>query len=143
MVAFLEKMTQCFDHKYIAGENSADPRVGTYYNPAQLPKLRKVKEYVAEFAPFVEAHKNMPYRSQTVAYRILRRYLEYLCGLAEILSIRCLGADREARERNEKFLQEFGRYELELERYYDQCIFGKAMQWRVLKEEESAVILAV
>jgi len=143
VVAFLEKMTQCFDHKYIAGENSADPRVGTYYNPAQLPKLRKVKEYVAEFAPFVEAHKNMPYRSQTVAYRILRRYLEYLCGLAEILSIRCLGADREARERNEKFLQEFGRYELELERYYDQCIFGKAMQWRVLKEEESAVILAV
>ena len=47
-------------------------------------KLRAVKGIVDEFAPFVEAHKNMPMRAQTVAY-----------GLAALIAImRYLGVDK-------------------------------------------------
>ena len=91
----------------------------------------------------VEAHKNMPMRSQTVAYRILRRYLEYVCGIADIFTLKCLGAGKEAKELNKKFLVDFGKYEIELERYFDICIYGKAMEWRILRKDEEPVNLGV
>jgi hypothetical protein len=126
VVAFYEKMGQCFDHKFLAGERSADEAVGEYYNPAVEPELRKVKALAEAFAPFVEAHKNMPMRAQTVAYRVLRRYLEYVCGLADIAALRALGKGKEARERFHEFLDDFGKYELEMERYYDHCLMVMA-----------------
>ena len=143
VVAFLEKMTECFDHKYFAAENSADEKVGKYYNPAMAEKLRAAKKAIAEFAPFVEAHKNMPKRAQTVSYRILRRYLEYLMGLADIAILRSMGAGKEARELYNKFMLDFGKFEIELERYFDICIFGKAIEWRFLKKDEEPVNLGV
>ena len=143
VLAFFEKMTECFDHKYLAGERSANEAVGKYYNPAMAENFRRVKGIVDEFAPFVEAHKNMSMRSQTVAYRILRRYLEYVCGMADILTLRCLGAGKEAKELYRKFLVDFGKYEIEMERYFDICIFGKAIEWRILKREEEPINLGV
>ena len=136
-------MTECFDHKYLAGERSADKNVGQYYNPAMAEGFRKAKKLIAEFAPFVEAHKNQPARVQTVSYRILRRYLEYLCGLADVCTLKCLGAGKEAKELYKKFLLDFGKYEFELERYFDICIFGKAMEWRILRKEKEPINLGV
>ena len=143
VVAFFEKMGECFDHKYLAGEKSANEAVGKYYNPAIAEKLRGVKGAVAEFAPFVEEHKNMPMRVQTVSYRMLRRYLQYATGLSEIVVLRTLGAGKEARELYNKFILDFGKYEIELERYFDICIFGKAVEWRLLKRDEEPVNLGV
>ena len=143
VVAFYEQMHECFDHKFIAGERSANAAVGQYYNPAVAEQLRRVKGIVNEFAPFVEAHKNMPIRVQTVAYRILRRYLEYACGLADILIVKAFGAGKEAKELYRRFLVDFGKYELEMERYFDICIFGQALETRILKREEDSVNLGV
>ena len=139
VVAFFEKMGQCFDHKYLAGERSADKKVGQYYNPAMAEKLRAVKGIVEEFTPFVQAHKNMPLRAQTVSYRILNRYLEYVCGLSEVLILKSLGAGKEAKELFTKFLSDFGKYELEMERWYDQFNLGNAYYKRVLKKEGERV----
>ncbi len=143
VVAFLEKLADCFDHKYLAGENSANESIGKYYNPARAEKLREIKKIIAEFKPFVEAHKNMPKRPQTVSYRILWRYLEYAEGLAQIATLKCLGAGKEAKELYKKFIEDFGRYELEIERYFDICIFGKAVEWRLLKKDDEPVNLGV
>ena len=136
VVAFYEKMGECFNHKYLAGENSANEKIGKYYNPAMLEGFRRVKDVVAEFAPFVEAHKNMPKRPQTVAYRILRRYLEYVCGVADFLSLRCLGAGKEARERFYRFADDFGKYEIEMERWYDQYNMLKSFSGSLLSKDE-------
>ncbi len=143
VVAFLEKLSECFDHKFLAGERSANEAVGKYYNPAMGEKLRRVPEITAEFAPFVEAHKNMPMRAQTVAYRLLRRYLKYAEGISKFITIRSFGAGKEAKALYKQFLVDFGKYEVEIERYFDICIFGKAMEWRILKKEEDPVNLGI
>ena len=74
VVAFFERIQECMDHKFFAGEKSLNKEVGAYYNPPMAEKLRKVPEIVEEFRPFVEAHKNMPYRAQTVSYRLLNYF---------------------------------------------------------------------
>ena len=143
VLSFLSRLGECFDHKYLAGERSADLKVGKYYNPAMAEKLRRVAALVDEFAPFVEAHKNMPMRAQTVAYRLLRYYLEYVKGIAEFLILRCYGAGKEAKAKYNDFLVSFGANEIAIEKYFDICIFGKAMEWRILKKEEDPVNLGI
>ena len=75
----------------------------------------------------------MPLRSQTVLYRVLRRYLEYLEGLAYPLTLKCMGLHTEAAEAFNEFITEYGKYELEMEALFDHghaarayiyCIFG-------------------
>ena len=106
-------------------------------------KLRKVPEIVEEFRPFVEAHKNMPYRAQTVSYRLLNYFLEYALGYSKFMVIKSLGAAKEAKEMCFKFMEDFGRHEVAIERYYDQKNFGAAMNWRILKSNEEPMNLGI
>ena len=116
---FLEKMDTLFDAQYMWGRKSANLEVGRYYNPAMADSLRKVHEELDAFEPFVQAHKNMPMRVQTVSMRLLWRFLEYAHGVANVFTLKCFGAGKEALDEFNKFLKEFGKYEIELERYYD------------------------
>ncbi len=143
VVGFMRRLEECFDHKYLAGERSANEEIGKYYNPAMAEGFRRVPSIVKEFSELVEKNKNMPMRAQTVSYRLLRRYLEYIEGMAEILTLKCLGAGKEAKERYLEFLQRFGRYEIEIERCFDIVILGKAMEWRILKKDNEPVNLGI
>ena len=127
VVEFFKKLGKLADFRYLNGKLSVDYTKSKYYNPDFAAEARKIPALVDEFAPFVEAHKNMPKRAQTVAYRILARYLEFCKGLSKVLALRADGLGAEAREENSKFLIEFGKYELELERYYDQFLFGYSL----------------
>ena len=140
---FMRKLIGLMDHKFFAGEATANANVGAYYNPAMGEKLRHVPEVIAEFRPFVEAHKNMPYRAQTVAYRLLSYFLEYAEGFAAFMTVKSFGAAKEAKDMCFKFLDEFGKHELAIERYYDQRNFGAAMDWRVLKSKEEPINLGI
>ena len=102
-----------------------------------VEKLRQVKGIAEEFAPFVEAHKNMPLRAQTVAYRLLRRYLEYVSGISEVFILKSLGAGKEAKALYDQFIKEFGKYEQEMERYFDIHNMGNAMYKRILNKNET------
>ena len=95
---------------------------------------RQVPSLIEEFRPFAEAHKNMPMRAQTVAYKLLRYYLEYCEKLAPILTLKCFGAGKEAVAAYEKFLDDFGRHEVEIERWYDQHMCGTAFTHKVLQK---------
>ena len=83
-------------------------------------KFRSVKGICDALRPFVEAHKNMPLRSQTVMYRVLRRYLDYCTGLAYPLTLKCVGLGREACIAFDEFITDFGKYELEMDALFDQ-----------------------
>ena len=84
-----------------------------------LKLLTENSEIAEEYRPFVEAHKNMPYRAQTVSYRILARYLELLKGIAPALALKAEGKEHAALEEFTRFADDFGKYELEMERNYD------------------------
>ena len=109
------------------GSGSKDITKGKYYNPDVVEGLNRIPSIVDEFEPFVLAHKNMPTRVQTVMYRVLRRYLEYLKLLSPILAMKAEGKELEAKEKFQEFKNYFGKYELEMERFYDNYMLIQAL----------------
>ncbi len=136
VIKFFEDLGEVIDHEHWAGEKTTNPAYGNYFNPELGVKLRKVKEIVEGFHPFVEAHKNMPKRPQTVAYRLLWRYFDYVTMLSEVVLLKSFGAAVEARRKFEEFKKEFGKYELEIERYHEQVTLHKGFDWRILKKDD-------
>ena len=133
-IAFFEKLGKLCNYSYLAGELSANEQIGKFYNPAMADGYRKVPALVAEFAPFLEAHKNMPMRAQTVAFKLLRRYAEYCDKLSPILVLKCYGAGKEAADAYLRFLDDFGKYEIDMERCFDQHMCSTAFLLRVFQK---------
>ena len=136
VAAFFEKLGKVADFRFLNATMSVDPEKGKYYCPEFAATLRKIPEVTKEFAPFVKAHLNMPKRAQTVAYRILRRYLEYCEGISEVLALKAEGKERESALAYYSFLDDFGKYELEMERWYDHYMASAAMR-RVFGKRDS------
>jgi len=147
VIAFFERLGEAVDYKYFIQKQA---ETGCYYKPEEIAKIEKVAKIVDDFAPFVEAHKNMPYRAQTVSYRILARYLEYCKGVAKILMLKAAGKEQTAKDEFNKFRVEFGKHELEMERCYDQqmCfaslsrIFNNISQKSLDKKPEEIIFQA-
>ena len=123
--AYMEGISDAFGEKYMAGEDSADPKKGTHYNPARAAKLEYVYELAATARALAKKHKSMPTRPQTVAYRLLGRHAEYCERLADVFIAKCQGFDKLAVEKMRQMIADYGKYEFELERYLD---YGLAMR---------------
>ena len=122
VIAFFEKLSKLIDFNF-----ANKRKKGLFNEPKYESDFLKVEALVDSFAPFVEAHKNMPKRAQTVAYRVLRRYLEYCRGFSEVLVLKCTGEDKAANEAYARFSASFGKYELEMERWYDHFLARHAV----------------
>ena len=116
-------MSETFDFAYMEGERSADPARGKYYNPDHVAQLQKVKEIAAEGRALAESHMSLPVRVQTVSMRLLLRHAEYCEKVAEFMMLKAAGQDAEAREAWLAFCEDFGRYDVELDRYYDHSFY--------------------
>ena len=102
---------------------SADPKRGTHYNPEHAANLAAVAELGALLRSIAAKRKPGKIRVQGLAWRLLLRHARYCEGLAAVMQEKCVGHDRLALEKYEQFLQEFGKYDYETERYLD---FGLA-----------------
>ena len=120
VIDYMTKITAAFDIRYLMSSN--------FYAPARVPALRSVHEITAAIEPLLIAHKNMPWRAQTVAVRLLLKHLEYCNALADIFVLKALGADVEAKKLYLDFLDRFGKYEIEIERYFDQYMFQHSIK---------------
>jgi hypothetical protein len=139
VVEFFEKLDCGFDKDYMTGRKSANEEFGKFYNPAAAIKMREACRVIDEFAPFVEAHKNMPLRAQTVAFRLLAKYLEFCRGIAGALILKAFGAEEEAEAASKAFFRDFGKHEVAIERYYDQSLYEKAYTWKVFSKKKSNI----
>jgi len=79
----------------------------------------------------------MPMRAQTVAYKLLRYYMEYCQGVAAALIPKCYGAGAEAKELFEKFYNSFGRHEHEIATCFDQFLAAWAYVSRIFNRPEA------
>lgn len=128
VVALLEKISQAFDFHYMEGAMSVNPKISEYYNPDHAKSLQKVFELTAYERSLVSKHLNMPYRPQTISWRLLLRHAEYCELLAQMMIEKAQGNDFRAVELSEKFAEEMGKYELETERYYDHGLACRVTQ---------------
>ena len=124
--AFFENIEEKMPQSYVEARHSQARDKSQYFSPEMAQVLRSVAPLTEEFAAQLEAHKNMPYRVQTVSVRLLLRYLNYLRGFADCLALKAEGKDEEAKEKATAFHNDFGKYELEMDRYYDHCLMVMA-----------------
>ena len=137
VLAYLEKIGRAVDPYFVQGKRSADPNVAKRYNPAKGEQMRAVREINAAFASFLEQHRVMPYRAQTVAHKLLRYFVEYVGGITEALILKAHGAGAEAQRVFDEFLLRFGRHECEIELWFDQALCGRAWQFGVFGKPEA------
>lgn len=127
--SYLSRMTAAFDFAYLEGEKSSNPEIGKYYNPGQVKKLAMVKEIAAEGRMIANEHLAMPTRPQTVSMRLLLRHSEYCERMAEVLMEKCVGNNVLAKELHDKLAHDFGKYEFEIERYFDHYLAFSSYKW--------------
>ena len=116
---YLEKISAAFDHAYMCGNKSADERKGAYYNPGHVADLEQVKELTAQMREILKTHMAMPTRPQTVCWRLLLRHTELCDRMAEIMIEKCYGRTAHAMEMLNQLFNDFGKYDYEMERYFD------------------------
>ena len=119
VMAYLQKVSDFFDFPYMSGQKSADPAKGMHFNPEMAEKFETVHELAEEGRAIAKAHLTMPERVQTLSYRLLFRHADYVEGIAACMKEKARGNDAQAFENYESFRKEFGKYECELERYFD------------------------
>ena len=139
VLAIFEKLREAVPHKYLSRKMSYNPKVSKVYNPSVAEGLRSVPAITAEALPFIEAHRKMPYRPQVLSYKLLRYYMEYCDGIANCFAMKCFGAGEEAKKAFDKFLAEFGKYEKEIETYYDQYMMAMCFNVSLRSKERSIV----
>lgn len=127
---FFEKLGEAVDYNYLVTPSAEG---GAFKRPDIADKISSVKGIVADFKPFVDAHKNMPKRVETVMYRLLDKYLEYTLGVTEALALKALGKDTEALAAFETFKSAFGKYEVEMERCFDFFMSMNSLYRRIFK----------
>lgn len=130
VLAFFEKIEERMPQTYMEARHSKKRNKAEHFRPEMEEKLLSVEPLTRAFEADLAAYKNMPYRVQTVSVRMLLRYMEYLRGFAQAMALKSVGKDEEAQAKAKAFWDDFGKYELELERYYDHtmmCMAHKAI----------------
>ena len=103
------------------------PVPSNFYNPAMQEQLLQVEGVAKKYAAIFDEHRNMPYRVQTVAMRLMRQHTDFCAGYAKFMAIKCVGKDEEAKEQALAFMEEFGKRELAMEHYYDHFMACNAL----------------
>ncbi|MBQ7246664.1 MAG: DUF4838 domain-containing protein [Lachnospiraceae bacterium] len=115
---YMQKVTDLFDFAYMSGKKSADGS-RLHYNPEQVEKLEQIPGIARVGREIALAHLSMPTRPQTVSMRLLLRHSEYIEGLAKCMIEKARGNEDAAFAAFEEFRKSFGKYEFEIERYFD------------------------
>ncbi len=120
VLKFFKDIEKYFTHEFVETIHSKPVNVEHYHNPEVIPNLEKAIEICDKLDEDLKDYRNMPFRVQTVAIRLLGYYTEYLRGLAKSFILKAQNKDDEAKEFYQNFFDEFGKKEIEIERYYDQ-----------------------
>jgi hypothetical protein len=70
----------------------------------------------------------MPTRPQTVSWRLLIRHAEMVDRFADVLIAKATGKNYRAVELAKEYEREFGKYEWEIQRYYDHCLCCRVLE---------------
>jgi hypothetical protein len=114
--AYLTAITEAFDPHYLMGRLDRND----FYSPENAEKLRTVRSITEKYAPIFDANRIRPHRAQTVAMRLLKRHIEFCNGFADVMILKAEGKDQEAKDAFVKFFASFGKYEYEIDTYFDQ-----------------------
>ena len=122
VLEFLQKIGELMPQTYLEARHSKKRDKAEHFRPEMEEKLLAVEPLTRAFEEELAAYKNMPYRVQTVSVRLMLRYMEYLRGFSGAMALKAVGKDEEAHVAAKEFFNQFGKYEVEMERYYDHAM---------------------
>jgi hypothetical protein len=91
--------------------------------------------------PVAKENELLPKRPQAVAWRILSRHTEWCEGLAKVLKIKCRGELDPAKKAFAAFMKDFGKYDYELDTYFDFYLAYRALISVVRNKEKIEQIM--
>ena len=118
VIEIFERLGNTVDFKYFVGSLTKN-KEDRFCDPEMAKNLAKIPGIIDEYSEFMKEHRNMPYRAQTVAFRILAHYLDFIKRLAPILALKAEDKEHEALAQFKEYVDYVGKYELEMERYLD------------------------
>ena len=124
----LQQISNAFDYNYMEGKHSKNPDISDFYDPERAPQLASVTDLCSQLRIMAKKHLKMPTRPQTVSWRLLLRHAEYCELWGQILWNKAMGFNFKAQELAKEFCSEFGKYELEIERYYDHSLACRVLE---------------
>ena len=127
-LTLLQKISDGFDYTYMEGQRSQNPSVSDFYNPEHIPQLESLYELAAFERNLAQKHLVMEYRPQTISWRLLLRHAEYVEKWAELMIEKARGNNYKAVALSKAFCDDFGKYELEMERYYDHSLACRVLE---------------
>ncbi len=98
-----------------------------FYCPEMEKPLREVEGITRQLEEDLKDCHTSAVRVQTVAIRLLLRHAEFCRGYANAMALKAVGKDDEAEKAAMEFFDEFGKYEVEMERYYDHMMVHHAL----------------
>ena len=99
--------------------------MSAYYNPEEAKLLATVPEIVKNGRALIASHYNSDYRVRTVAVRLLEHHAYLAEKHAAALCAKALGNDEEAKRIGTELIKEFGKREVEIQKYFDHFICFK------------------
>ena len=136
---YMKNISASFDFRLMAGEASVDLSVSKYYDPSKAEAFKKVSEYTKQCRDLVRLHPVMPTRPQAVSWQLLEKHTEFCDGFANVMFEKCQGRDNLAYKIAQEFFDEFGKYEVEIERYYDHSMASKSLL-RMVRTKNTVVL---
>jgi hypothetical protein len=117
--AYLNELSDAFDHFYLMKRRSKDETVSPYYNPEKMKDFKRVSEIVARGREIIKKYYNSDVRVQTTSVRLLEIHAIFAEMYAEALYFKCQGNDAKAYEKFQELRLEMGKHEAEFEGRYD------------------------
>jgi hypothetical protein len=116
---YLLELADAFDFEYMAGLKPSDGSVSRFYNPEHAKSLARVEDIAARGKEMIMNHFDSELRPRTVAMRVLLAYNELVRYFAKAMIEKAKGRDEAAKKIFEEMMVEVGKYECEIEQYYD------------------------
>ncbi len=124
---YLKAIDTHMPQSYLAFNRTFGGTRGNYYVAQMEKPLLEVEAITRQLEEDLKEHHTSPVRVQTVATRLLLRHAQFCRGYAKAMALKCVGKDEEAETYAMGFLDEFGKYEIEIERYYDHMMVHHAL----------------
>ena len=119
VLEYLNGVSEAFGEKYMHGEDHVEGATDPLYNPAHAASLEQVFELAALARFYVKRNRNTPVRIQALAWRLLERHAELVDGMADVFITKARGFNKNALEKVNALIKDFGRHDYELERWMD------------------------
>ena len=135
--AYLQKISELFDHKYMCGEKPTSGTRSIYYDPSRVANFDAVIDIAKQMEVYAHEHRVQPLRIRSVHWQLLEHHARWCMIVADVMKVKCCGDDEESMARWKELIGEFGKYDFELDRYFDMSLASHSFN-QILKKVKPA-----